>query len=121
MVQRAVAEQPGGRACAVPQRGSSSRLKASRASPLPQDLRLNTLFVNNRDHCGSGLARDEALPFTIFFRYATLILRTVRNMIYCVQSYAARASQPSVNKLPTAPPTANGDNCGKAESFLHRN
>jgi len=42
-------------------------------------------------------------------------------MIYSVQRYANRASQPSANKLSTPPPTAIGDNCGNAANFLHRN
>jgi hypothetical protein len=42
-------------------------------------------------------------------------------MIYLVQSYARRTSQPSANKLSTPPPTAIGDNCGKAAKFLHEN
>jgi hypothetical protein len=42
-------------------------------------------------------------------------------MIYCVQSYTSCALQPSANKLSTSPPTANGDNCGNAENFFHRN
>ena len=46
--------------------------------------------------------------------------RTVRNMIYFVQTYASRTPQPSANKLSTSPPTANGDNCGKSAKFLHR-
>jgi hypothetical protein len=41
-------------------------------------------------------------------------------MIYLVQSYARRTSQPSANKLSTPPPTAIGDNCGKAAKFLHK-
>jgi hypothetical protein len=31
---------------------------SSRASPLPQGPSVNTIFVKNREHCGSGLARD---------------------------------------------------------------
>jgi hypothetical protein len=42
-------------------------------------------------------------------------------MIYLVQTYARRTSQPSANKLSTSPPTANGDNCGKALIFFHKN
>jgi len=42
-------------------------------------------------------------------------------MIYCVQRYTLRSSQPSANKLSTPPPTANGDNCGKSLNILHRN
>ncbi len=33
---------------------------SSRASPLPQVSALTKGFVNDTDHCGSGLARDEA-------------------------------------------------------------
>jgi len=42
-------------------------------------------------------------------------------MIYFVQRYTVRASQPFANKLSTPPPTANGDNCGYAQNFLHGN
>jgi len=42
-------------------------------------------------------------------------------MIYFVRRYTVRASQPFANKLSTSPPTANGDNCGQAHNFLHRN
>ncbi|WP_156385818.1 MULTISPECIES: hypothetical protein [unclassified Pseudomonas] len=41
-------------------------------------------------------------------------------MIYLVQAYARRTSQPSANKLSTSPPTAIGDNCGKTANFLHK-
>jgi hypothetical protein len=41
-------------------------------------------------------------------------------MIYVVQSYTARPSQPSANKLSTPPPTAIGDKCGKAQNFFHK-
>jgi hypothetical protein len=41
-------------------------------------------------------------------------------MIYLVQAYARRTSQPSANKLSTSPPTAIGDNCGKAEKSLYK-
>ncbi|WP_223445508.1 MULTISPECIES: hypothetical protein [Pseudomonas] len=41
-------------------------------------------------------------------------------MTYLVQAYARRTSQPSANKLSTSPPTAIGDNCGKAAKFLHK-
>jgi hypothetical protein len=42
-------------------------------------------------------------------------------MIYLVQTYARRTSQPSANKLSTPPPTAIGDNCGKAAKSLREN
>ena len=32
----------------------------SRASPLPQETRSGTRFVDTIHHCGSGLAREEA-------------------------------------------------------------
>jgi hypothetical protein len=38
---------------------------SSRASPLPQVSTLIKRFVNDTDHCGSGLARDEAQKNTI--------------------------------------------------------
>jgi hypothetical protein len=42
-------------------------------------------------------------------------------MIYSVQRYATRTSQPSTNKLSTPPPTAIGDKCGFTENFLPTN
>jgi hypothetical protein len=42
-------------------------------------------------------------------------------MIYSVQRYALRTSQPSTNKLSTPPPTAIGDKCGFTQNFLHIN
>jgi hypothetical protein len=42
-------------------------------------------------------------------------------MIYLVQTYARRTSQPSTNKLSTPPPTANGDNCGNLAKKLLKN
>ena len=40
---------------------------SSRASPLPQVSALTKKFVNDTDHCGSGLARDEAPKNTLLF------------------------------------------------------
>ena len=38
---------------------------SSRASPLPQVSALTKGFVNDTDHCGSGLARDGARKNTL--------------------------------------------------------
>ncbi|WP_223569903.1 hypothetical protein [Pseudomonas sp. BF-R-26] len=40
-------------------------LASSRASPLPQVSAVTKGFVNDTDHCGSGLARDEARKNTV--------------------------------------------------------
>jgi hypothetical protein len=41
---------------------------SSRASPLPQGFDVDTLSVNTTDHCGSGLAREEAGTGAIKFK-----------------------------------------------------
>ncbi|MNQ61864.1 hypothetical protein D3C85_761870 [compost metagenome] len=74
----------------------------------PPGVRLPTLSLTS---IASRLAPTGGLP---------AIHRTVRNMTYLVQTYARRTSQPSANKLSTSPPTAIGDNCGKAAKFLHK-
>ena len=38
---------------------------SSRATPLPQVSELTKGFVNDTNHCGSGLARDEARKNTL--------------------------------------------------------
>lgn len=68
-----------------------------------------------------GRARSRRRPTHPPIARHSLSHRSVRNMIYSVQSYAFRSSQPSANKLSTRPPTANGDNCGNVENFFHTN
>jgi hypothetical protein len=49
-------------ACEVPISGKLPVRSPSLASQLPQVSNVNAGFVNATDHCGSGLARDEACP-----------------------------------------------------------
>jgi hypothetical protein len=63
----------------------------------------------------------EGAKNTTSLRAAPLSHRTVRNMIYSALSYTVCASQPFANKLSTSPPSANGDDCGNVENFLHKN
>ena len=81
----------------------------------PLGVRLPTLSLT---FIASMLAPTRAGSLTN--SYPNHLFSTVRNMIYFVQSYTARASQPSANKLSTTPPTANGDNCGIVENFFHK-
>ncbi|MGF6165814.1 hypothetical protein ABIE16_005137 [Pseudomonas sp. 2725] len=80
------------------------------------------LFASSFTTIASKLAPTRGLLATGFLPAThSSNFRTVRNMIYFVQSYAAHASQPSANKLSTSPPTAIGDNCGKTAKSLHKN
>jgi hypothetical protein len=127
LVQRAVAEQSGRGTCALSQRGTGSGLKiksiASKLAPTGPGRSRN--WLTPRFPCRSKLAPGGVPTIASFLAIHPFLilhrLRTVRNMIYCVQHYAVRGFQPSANKLSTHPPTANGDKCQMTRNFLHRN